>query len=108
WRRKNWRLYRIIEKVKLLAPVSVDKKAEAKLLEVGDQLELVAILDTLPQKFREVIVLRYYQDCALEDIAELLDIPLGTVKSRHHYALKQLRREYETNSSREERKNYVY
>lgn len=108
WKRKSWRLYRIVEKVKLLADVSPDRKAEAELSAVGDQLELLPILRKLPLKAREIIVLRYYQDCSMEEIAALLEIPLGTVKSRHHYALKQLRRQFEEVQGRKERKDYVY
>lgn len=36
----------------------------------------------LPSIFREVVVLRYFEDKSLLEMAELLDVPLGTVKSR--------------------------
>jgi len=108
WRRKSWRLYRIVEKVKLMAEPSTDRKAEAELSAIGDQMELYPILRKLPLKAREVIVLRYYQDCTLEEIADLLDIPLGTVKSRHHHALKQLRRQFEQIQDGKEQNDYVY
>ena len=45
----------------------------------------------LDERFRAVVVLRFTHDMQLEDIAAALDIPLGTVKSRLHTALKQLR-----------------
>ncbi|MCG0238409.1 MAG: sigma-70 family RNA polymerase sigma factor [Firmicutes bacterium] len=45
----------------------------------------------LPEHYRSVVVLRFLADLSLEDIARTLDIPLGTVKSRLHTALKQLR-----------------
>jgi len=38
-----------------------------------------------------VVVLRFVDDLSLEEIAVALDIPLGTVKSRLHLAIKQLR-----------------
>lgn len=40
----------------------------------------------LPQQFREVVVLRYFEDLPTQEIAELLKIPDGTVRSRLHYA----------------------
>jgi len=40
---------------------------------------------------RMVVALRYWADLSLSEIAERLDVPLGTVKSRHHYALLALR-----------------
>ena len=41
---------------------------------------------SLPEKMREVVVLRYYNDKNEQEIAEILDCPLGTVKSRLHRA----------------------
>jgi RNA polymerase sigma-70 factor (ECF subfamily) len=58
------------------------------------QLEAQAVvraLATLPPPQRETIVLRYYQDLSLEDIATALHIPLGTVKSRLSLGLKRLK-----------------
>jgi RNA polymerase sigma-70 factor, ECF subfamily len=40
---------------------------------------------------RIVVTLRYYLDLAIEEIAARLDIPAGTVQSRLHYALQNLR-----------------
>jgi len=108
WNRKSWRLYRIVEKVKLMTDTSHDRASEAQFSAISDQLELYPILRKLPLKAREVIVLRYYQDCSLEEIAALLNIPLGTVKSRHHHALKQLRRYFEQIQGRKEQNDYVY
>jgi RNA polymerase sigma-70 factor, ECF subfamily len=42
-----------------------------------------------------VVALRFYKDLQLEAIADLLGIPLGTVKSRLHTGLKRLRAELE-------------
>lgn len=45
----------------------------------------------LPEHYRVVVVLRFLNDLQLEDIATALDIPVGTVKSRLHTALRHLR-----------------
>ena len=45
----------------------------------------------LPDKHREVIELRFFADASLDDIAALLEVPLGTVKSRLHHGLEKLR-----------------
>lgn len=45
----------------------------------------------LPAKSREVIVLYYFGELKLSEIASILDIPIGTCKSRLNRALKQLR-----------------
>jgi RNA polymerase sigma-70 factor (ECF subfamily) len=44
---------------------------------------------------RTVVVLRYWRDLSLEQIAARLDWPLGTVRSRLHYALAALRERLE-------------
>ncbi len=45
----------------------------------------------LPLSHRAVIVLHYLEDLSLDEIAQVLDIPVGTVKSRLHYARQRLR-----------------
>jgi RNA polymerase sigma-70 factor (ECF subfamily) len=53
--------------------------------------DIPVLLRGLPDERREVLVLRFVDDLSLQDIATALDIPLGTVKSRLHLALKALR-----------------
>ncbi|MFJ6566129.1 RNA polymerase sigma factor [Streptomyces sp. NPDC091292] len=48
-------------------------------------------LDELPDNLRQVVVLRFYADLPVRDIAEQLDIPEGTVKSRLYTAVRALR-----------------
>jgi RNA polymerase sigma-70 factor (ECF subfamily) len=48
-------------------------------------------VNTLEEHYRQVVVLRFVNDLSLQDIAAALSIPLGTVKSRLHHALKLLR-----------------
>jgi RNA polymerase sigma-70 factor (ECF subfamily) len=53
--------------------------------------ELAAVLSALPEAQREVVLMRYVDGMPLAEIAEALDVPLGTVKSRLHNALQTLR-----------------
>lgn len=46
----------------------------------------------LPEIYRAVIALRFYQNKSYEEISHILDIPKGTVKSRMHYAVQSLRK----------------
>jgi RNA polymerase sigma-70 factor (ECF subfamily) len=49
-------------------------------------------LDALPEKQRMVIILRYQEDLGPAEIAELLRMPVNTVKSTLHRSLDDLRR----------------
>lgn len=55
------------------------------------RLDLARRLAALPDRLREVLVLRYYRDLGEREIAALLGIPPGTVKSRLHAAVQALR-----------------
>lgn len=47
---------------------------------------LLEITDQLPPHYRSMIVLRHQEQLSYEEIAEVLDLPLGTVKARIHRA----------------------
>jgi RNA polymerase sigma-70 factor, ECF subfamily len=53
--------------------------------------QLGAALARLSPQHREVIRLAHFDSLSLREIAELLGLPLGTVKSRTYYALRHLR-----------------
>ncbi len=52
-------------------------------------------LERLAPPHREVLVLRFLEDMTYEDIAEVTGCPVGTVRSRIHYARRALRRAME-------------
>jgi RNA polymerase sigma-70 factor (ECF subfamily) len=41
-----------------------------------------SILDKLPEKYKSVLILYYMEDSAYQEIAEMLEVPIGTVMSR--------------------------
>ncbi len=49
------------------------------------------LLSALPTSQRTIIILHYFEKLEVMEIAEMLDIPAGTVKSRLYYARKKLR-----------------
>jgi RNA polymerase sigma-70 factor (ECF subfamily) len=59
---------------------------------------LAECVSDLPAVFREVLTLRFEEEMRLEEIAAVLSLPLGTVKTRLHRALKYLRRAAEQKS----------
>ncbi len=52
---------------------------------------LAALMEALPVGQREVLMLRYADGLSLADIAQALQVPLGTVKSRLHNAIEAMR-----------------
>jgi RNA polymerase sigma-70 factor (ECF subfamily) len=56
-----------------------------------DKVRIQAALDELPTIFREVLVLRFQEQMKLEEIAKLVGIPLGTVKTRLYRGVMALR-----------------
>jgi RNA polymerase sigma-70 factor (ECF subfamily) len=71
-------------------PMADDSPSERVL--AGERRELVlGAIARLPGEFREIIILRDMQNHAYEEIAEQLEIPVGTVRSRLHRARAELR-----------------
>jgi RNA polymerase sigma-70 factor (sigma-E family) len=59
--------------------------------DIADHDEMFTALRSLPQRQRTVVVLRYYQDLPEKQIAEVMGVSVGTVKSTLHRALERLR-----------------
>ncbi len=55
-------------------------------------LQLNRCIATLPEKHRDIIQLRFFEDASLPDMAVVLGCSVGTVKSRLHHALEKLRK----------------
>ena len=58
-----------------------------------DALPLKEALDKLPPHLKEVVILRYFTGCTLEETAAALEIPRGTAATRQRKALQLLRLE---------------
>lgn len=54
---------------------------------------------TLSLQHRVVIVLHYFNDLSLDEISDVLEIPVGTVKSRLHYGRQALKKYLESNNN---------
>ncbi len=66
-------------------------------LQGDERRQLVrASVERLPDFLRQVVVLAYFQGLKYKDIADILDIPVGTVKSRLHAALMRLQEAWST------------
>ena len=63
-----------------------------KLLQDETSARLQKCLEQLPDKHRQIILLRFFEDASLPDMAAVLGCSVGTVKSRLHHALEKLRK----------------
>lgn len=87
--------------VRIIINICLDvKKKQEKLIYTHDveiastdqqTYEMADIIANLPEVQQELIYLKYFQDMKNADIAQLKQIPEGTVKSRLHTTLKRLR-----------------
>lgn len=57
-----------------------------------DLAQVQQAFDQLPEEYRVVAALFFQNDCAYVDIAEILELPLGTVRSRIHRARRLLQK----------------
>lgn len=67
--------------------------------QLADEENIRQALDRLTDKQRAVVILRYFWDLPYAEIAQILEVPLGTVKSRIDLALKTLRKVIEEQES---------
>lgn len=70
---------------------SVDTPEELLLKQIDREM-IIEVLNYLPDIHREVIILRFYEELKLDEIAVILNIPLGTVKSRLSNGLHNLKK----------------
>ncbi|WP_238651859.1 RNA polymerase sigma factor [Paenibacillus piscarius] len=70
------------ETLEVVVPSNEDRYAD---------LDLARSLEELPEKYRILIILRFFEDMKIEEIAEVLDEKLSTVKTRLYQGLQKLR-----------------
>ncbi|GAA0223156.1 sigma-70 family RNA polymerase sigma factor [Metaclostridioides mangenotii] len=71
--------------------LEVEQLEKIECYEDYTNLDLKKNLDDLPEKYRIIIVLRFFEDLKIEEIAKILDENVNTVKTRLYHGLKKLR-----------------
>lgn len=56
-----------------------------------ERMDLSNAIDALPEKYKSIIILKYYEDLKISEIASMLNIPEGSVKAYLHNAKETLR-----------------
>lgn len=97
---KSW-FYRIVantsldflrkrKKVDIVDPEMIELKSPGE-NDVYENIDLQQSVNELPIKYREVIVLRYFEDMTIEEAANILNQNVNTVKTRLYQALRLLK-----------------
>lgn len=77
---------------RLRADNKYGQSAEDQLLETFSEAEVVAAVEALPEAYRMAVLLADVEGFSYKEIAEILDIPVGTVMSRLHRGRKSLQK----------------
>ncbi|MFT7585697.1 MAG: RNA polymerase sigma-70 factor (ECF subfamily) [Cellvibrionaceae bacterium] len=71
-------------------------RAEQQVMRAEQQTELKDVIDTLPESYRLLVILRHVHDLSYAEIAQITDLPLGTVKTGIFRARKMLKERLES------------
>ncbi|MDC7226191.1 MAG: sigma-70 family RNA polymerase sigma factor [Spirochaetales bacterium] len=71
------------------------ESVEKEVTQRESRKEIREAVMALPDKFREIIILKHYDECSYDEMSEILDIPKGTVMSRLFNARKMLKKNLE-------------
>jgi RNA polymerase sigma-70 factor (ECF subfamily) len=82
-----------------------DDAVDMPLLDAERQRLVKEVVDGLPPHYREILLLSYFQRLSYNQIADSLQIPLGTVKSRLHAAVAHFADSWRAASGRERRRH---
>ena len=66
-------------------------ESDATKIDSEEIMDLYNAVDKLNEKCKTIVILKYFQGMTLSEIAEVLQCPLGTVKTNLHKALQELR-----------------
>ncbi len=72
--------------------IAVDDNIEKQMIDRQTLKDIKALVRQLPEKQREVVLMRFYQDLSFKEIAEATNVSINTALGRMRYALINLRR----------------
>jgi len=91
WKSGTYRYEVAAQQEGLEAAASEQRDGVASMLDKQQEREAVlTALNALPDDERHIVILRFYQELKLDEIAELLEQPPGTVRSRLYRAFRRL------------------
>jgi len=81
----------VLRRKKLTTNITLDSLVQPDSREDPRLETMRQAIGKLPDKHRETVMLRWYDQLSYEEIAHVQDIPIGTVRSRLHHSLGKLR-----------------
>lgn len=87
WRRRRWREHSVADPAEVPSAQRLDDASEW----VADRDALARALASLSERERTIVVLRYLEDMSERDVADLVGVSAGTVKSTTSRALQKMR-----------------
>ncbi|AQQ53117.1 sigma-70 family RNA polymerase sigma factor [Planococcus lenghuensis] len=96
---RRWSFRNLIYK-SAIRSADMDHSAETHVIAAFDSAQLARSLFRLTPKFKDVLILYYYQELTMKEIAAVLDISINTVKSRLLRGKKALQEQLERSEQR--------
>ncbi|WP_409345744.1 sigma-70 family RNA polymerase sigma factor [Paenibacillus sp. MBLB4367] len=81
-KRRRWHPFSRIESEQAVAARPIDREAK---------IDIDIAMNRLKPKYKQVVILKYFEDLTVAEVARVIGRPEGTVKTRLHQALSQLR-----------------
>ncbi|WP_442600610.1 sigma-70 family RNA polymerase sigma factor [Paenibacillus sp. KN14-4R] len=78
-------------KVVSMSPEMLENVGEPNSLKLEDQIDLLQAMEQLEEKYKTVILMRFYKDYTIKQISTCLECPEGTVKTNLHRGLIKLK-----------------
>lgn len=76
-----------------LMPTDEAEQPENRLILSETKRQVREAVDNLPEQYKSIVILRYLHDMSLQEVSEVLDMPVTTIKTRLHRAREYLRKQ---------------
>lgn len=86
----SWKYKKIVVSELFQKLLKTNTTPEAEFIEKDEQLYLVTAIESLPRKYKEVLVLFHFVELSLEEVSQVLSLPINTVKTRLRRARQML------------------
>ena len=88
--RSSWRRLGLHQGDDVDGSIPTAQTPEAQYISHETHTQVRHLIDQLPEALRQVLILNSFDDLSYDEIAQILDVPIGTVSSRLHSARKKL------------------